>query len=56
MLCTQRFLSSFRKGAETAQYLLPVPVFCLHQEGLEKQLNMFREIVIHKLLLCLFVL
>lgn len=56
MLHTSWFLCSFRKGIETAQYLLAVPVFCLHQEGLEKQLNMFREIVIHKLLLCLFVL
>lgn len=54
MLHTKWFLNNFRKGVETAQYLLAVPVFCLHQERLEKQLNAFGEIVIHKLLLCLF--
>lgn len=54
MLHIKWFLSNFRKGVETTQYLLAVRGFCLHWERLEKQLNMFREIVIHELLLCLF--
>lgn len=55
MLHTKRFLSNFWEGIETAQYLLAVPVLCLHREQLEKQLNTCREIVIHKPLLELVV-
>lgn len=49
MLHTKWFLSNFGKGTGMAQYLLAVPVLCLHQERLEKQLQTCREIVIHNL-------